>query len=110
MSWKMDELGAYDDDSIPEGLELPIAINEPEDALTGNDGVIVLPYAIGTNETSIRVQEKRKAEFVMRLANGELIVRKDKSGRSRVFKRAGQSMRNGRIVIEFEEVRQLANA
>jgi len=111
MSIEIDELGTYDTESLPEGLSLPIALDESNEAIIGNDGVILARYAGETIEQSVLLQEKRKIQFLIKLANGELIVRKDKSGNDRVFKRVKQFVtKDGKIGMEFEEVKQLASA
>lgn len=103
---KADEMGDYDDEKIPEGLVAPFSIDIPNEAIVGDDNAIIARYAGGTIETSILVLERRKAEFLTRMANGEIQVRKDKDGNFHVFKKLNQSMRSGRLVIEYEEVKE----
>lgn len=98
-------MGTYDDEKMPEGVLLPLSTDEANDAITFADGLICSRYGGLTIEQSVLTLERRKAEFVVKLANGELIVRKDKKGADHVFKRASQIVKNGKIVIEYEEIK-----
>lgn len=104
---KTDELGTYDDEEIPEGLTFPLGIDLANEAMITGDNVVFSRYAVGASESSYRLQEKRKAEFAVKMANGDLIVLKDKSGKDRVFRRVKRTIgKNGNILCEFEEAKK----
>ena len=98
---KTDHLGEYDDEQIPLGLSLPMRLDEGNDAVTFADNTIFSRYGGATIDESVLLQEKRKAEFVLKLANGELIVRKDKAGNDRIFRRGKQNMLGSKIAADF---------
>lgn len=105
-----DELGEYDDEAMPDGVALPIHVDHENLAICFEDNGILARYAGATIETSVLLQEKRKAEFVCKLASGDLIVRKDKKGADHIFRRVKQSLKDGRIVIEYEELKSAVAA
>ena len=110
MSYKIDDLGTYNDEHIPSGISFPLGLSEENSAIVSADNVVILRYG-ATNETAVLFQEKRKAEFIAKMANGNLIVLKDKSGNDRVFRRIKREVgKNGNVIVEFEEVKILTAA
>lgn len=103
-------MGEYDDEKIPEGVSFPLHIDVDNSAICFENNEILSRYAGATIEESVMLLEKRKAEFVVKVANGELIVRKDKKGADRIFKRSLQSIKSGKIVIEYEEIKMAVPA
>ena len=67
-----DELGEYEPYEIPRELVLPLHLDERNDAIVGDDNRIICSY-FTTNETVPRLYSKRRSEYVMRLANGEIV-------------------------------------
>lgn len=107
---KIDDMGTYEDTAIPLGLSLPLKIDQANESVANEDGTILARYGGGTIESSVLILERRKAEFVVKLANGELLLIKDKKGESHVFKPVQKSLKNGRVVIEYEEIKELVSA
>lgn len=103
---KSDELGTYNDEEIPEGMTFPYGVDFMNEGIVTGDNVILNRYAVGSTEASYKLQEKRKNEFLAKMANGDIIVLKDKTAKDRVFRRVKRTMgKNGNILCEFEEVR-----
>lgn len=106
MSYKADNMGTYNDEEIPAGAQFPLKVDAENLAITFADNIVLGRYAGQTIEESVLILEKRKAEFVVKLANGDIIVRKDTAGNQHVFRIVDKKLLpNGRIQMEYEKVK-----
>ena len=93
-----DEFGEYDEDEMPLGFSCPLSVNRSETAIVNADNHIVAIYGIA-NETTARMQERRRAEFLVRLANREIVI-----DGGQVLKNTGEQWQDGRLVISFDPI------
>lgn len=91
-----DALGDYDEFEIPRDFELPVVVNQELNGIASNDGVLFAFFNVIREEVP-RLLAKRKCEFLVKLANGEIMISKGK-----VYKRVSEQYQDGRIVVSFE--------
>ena len=104
MSKKVDDLGEYDDEQVPPGLEFPFHLDIDNTAICDESNAILARYG-ATIETSVLLQEKRKIEFLIKLLNGRLIVQNDPHGKTHVYRRVTMNPKGGKLVGEYEEIK-----
>lgn len=90
-----DELGEHDENEIPSNLVLPLKIDLYNEALTGADGFVLARHAF-SSETAMVIFARRRMEFVVRLANGEIVV-----SNGTVLKKAGEIWQDGQLVVTY---------
>lgn len=99
---RTDELGTYDEYAIPEGLNLPLKIDLENDAIVGDDNSIQARYNF-SSETVLAGFARRKAEFLVKLANGEFVI-----SRGNVLRKASEQWQDGQLVVTFVPIGILA--
>lgn len=95
---RVDLLGEYDEDKVPVNLELPLSLNDRDGAIVSGNYRVVAIYAI-SHELNPRMQERRRAEFICRLANGEIRV-----DQGQVLRQTNEQWQDGRLVVTYEPV------
>lgn len=95
---KTDELGTYDENEIPSNLKLPLKLDRSNEAFVSEDGQIIARYSF-SSELGQRVSACRRADFVVRLANGEIIVSVGK-----VLRKIAEQWQDGQMVSVFVPV------
>ena len=93
---RIDLLGEYDENKLPENLKLPVGLNDRESAMVGLDNMVLFLYGI-SHELNPKMQERRRAEFIARMVNREIIV-----DRGAVLKNVGEMWQDGRLVVTYE--------
>ncbi len=99
---KTDALGEYNEFEVPRDFALPLNVNQEHNAIANSNGELFAFYGVIREEVP-RVLAKRKCEFMVKLANGELIMSK-----GRVYKKVGEQYQKDRLVVTYDEVRELA--
>jgi len=97
-----DGLGEYGEFDIPHGFDLPLLLNEDNDAIGVNSGGLFSFWGVISEEVP-RLMARRKCEFMVRLANGELMMSK-----GRVYKKVGEQYQKGRLVVTYDLAEELA--
>jgi|SRR3990167_6365194 len=92
---KTDELGQYDENEIPANLALPLKLDRINDALAGNDGQIIGRCSF-SSELAQRCFDLRRADFVGRLANGEIVV-----SVGRVLQKTAEQWQDGQLLVTY---------
>src|SRR3990167_4438801 len=95
-----DALGEYGENEVPHGFELPLHLNMDNDAIGLPEGNLFAFWGVISEEVP-RLLAKRKCEFMVKLANGELMMSK-----GRVYKKVGEQYQGGRMVVTFESVEE----
>lgn len=92
---KRDEMGDYEENEIPFEFSLPVRVDEENQALMDSEGRIIAIYRF-TRDTIDRAHLRRKLDFVVRLANGSIMVDKGE-----VYERKSVQFQNGEIVVRY---------
>lgn len=92
---KTDYLGDYNEYAIPHEFHAPLTLAERDCAISCANGKILGTYSF-VNESVLLTHAKRRAEFTVLLANGEIIVRA-----GRVYKRISEQDQEGRILMAY---------
>ena len=95
---KIDYLGEYDEFAIPHEFQAPLHSDPGNNAIACENGKILGTYNF-VNESVLLAHAKRRAEFAVMMANGEIIVDFGK-----VFKRIGSQYQDGKIVVSYEPI------
>lgn len=74
---KIDLMGEYEADAIPFEFQMPVEVNGRNNDIHFANGKIVGLYNFSHERTEV-IKAKRRAEFLCRIANGEIIVRNGK--------------------------------
>ena len=96
---KHDQIGTYDDEALPKEFSYPLKVDSGNDAICGANNRIYATYTLAS-EITHRLLAKRRAEFIVRLANGELII----DYRGFVLKRIDAQLQEGRLIVTYEPV------
>ena len=92
---KTDELGVYDENAIPDDLKLPLKLDRENDAISGDDNFVLARFNF-SSETVLAGFARRRAEFIVRLANGELLW-----SHGKILIRAAEQWQDGQMVVTF---------
>jgi len=95
---KIDYLGEYDEFAVPHQFETPLRLDRDNNAIACANGMIVGTYSF-VNEAVLLAHAKRRAEFTIKLANGEIIL----SG-GRVYKQTKMVEKDGVIHATYAPV------
>lgn len=100
---KFDELGEYEENEIPEGVEVPLRLDELNDAIVSDDNYILAKYGASI-ATAELMQARRRAEFLMRMANGDVRIMRDSEGVQRVYVIVGETHDDeGFLVVRYRQ-------
>ncbi len=95
---KFDYLGEYDEFAIPHEFSVPLNLAERDNAIACGNGKILGTYSF-VNESGLLAHAKRRAEFAVKLANGEIMVQDGV-----VLKRTGSQAKGGRILVTYAPI------
>ncbi len=95
---KIDYLGEYDEYAIPHEFQAPLNLAERDNAIACANGKILGTYGF-VNESVLLAHAKRRAEFAVMLANGEIIV-----DHGKVLRRVASQNQEGRIVVTYAPI------
>ena len=98
---RTDFLGEYDENEVPRDFHAPVRVDEKNDAIVGDDNFVMLRYAF-TTETVPKGFARRRAEFLCRLANGEIYLCK-----GAVLRRAEEQWQQDRLVVTYLPIGQM---
>lgn len=93
---KIDLIGEYDSDTIPFGFELPVDVNGRNNDIHFANHKIAGLFNFAS-ETAEVCKARRRAEFLCRIANGELMV-----DHGQVYIRTGSQYQEGKMVVSYE--------
>lgn len=92
---KTDELGSYDECAIPKDLQLPLKVDSEALMITGADNFVIGAYS-RASELAFAVFDRRRADFIVALANGDIAVSKGV-----VLRRIAEQWQDDRLVVTF---------
>ena len=95
---KIDLLGEYDEFAIPHDFQAPLNVAERDNAIACANGTILGTYGF-VNESVLLAHAKRRAEFAVMLANGDIVLDK-----GRVLKRYGSQWQGDRLLVMYEPI------
>lgn len=95
---KIDYLGEYDEYAVPHEFTFPLNLAERDNAIACANGKILGTYSF-VNESVLLAHAKRRAEFAIMLANGEIALDK-----GRVLKRSGSQWQGDRLIVTYEPI------
>ena len=95
---RTDFLGEYDENEVPRDFHAPVRVDEKNDAIVGDDNFVMLRYAF-TTETVPKGFARRRAEFLCRMANGEIMV-----DGGTVYLRTAKQYQQGRFLVTYDPV------
>ena len=92
---KTDELGEYDENAIPDDLKLPLKLDRENDAIAGDDNAVLARFNF-SSETVLAGFARRRADFIVRLANGELLW-----SHGHIVRKVAEQWQDGQLVATF---------
>lgn len=92
---RVDYNGEYDLYAVPWEFQMPLKSDTQNNAIACANGKVLGTYNF-INESVFLAHAKRRAEFTVMLANGEIIVHEGE-----VLKRTGTQKRDGRVIVTY---------